>query len=158
MEASFRGRYGVRPPGRNSIPSALSGGVDGYESCRCRSGRAALPLIVYIIPHLPFFVKRGLTGRAGCGTMRTETTAEKNRERGVSIPVDSNLAERAVKPFVIGRKNWLFSTSVKGADTSARIYSILNTALLNGLNAEEYLVKVFRSPGELILPFQTKAE
>lgn len=82
----------------------------------------------------------------------------KNRERGVSIPVDNNLAERAVKPFVIGRKNWLFSTSVKGADTSAKIYSILNTALLNGLNAEEYLVKVFRSPGELILPFQTKAE
>ena len=74
------------------------------------------------------------------------------------IPVDNNLAERAVKPFVIGRKNWLFSTSVKGADTSAKIYSILNTALLNGLNAEEYLVKVFRSPGELILPFQTKTE
>jgi len=69
------------------------------------------------------------------------------------IPVDNNLAERAVKPFVIGRKNWLFSTSVKGADTSAKIYSILNTALLNGWNAEEYLVKVFRSPGELILPF-----
>ena len=39
-----------------------------------------------------------------------------------------------------------------------KIYSILNTALLNGLNAEEYLVKVFRSPGELLLPFQTKTE
>ena len=74
------------------------------------------------------------------------------------IPVDNNLAERAVKPFVIGRKNWLFSTSVKGADTSAKIYSVLNTAMLNGLNAEEYLVKVFRSPGELILPFQSKTE
>ena len=74
------------------------------------------------------------------------------------IPVDNNLAERAVKPFVIGRKNWLFSTSVRGAETSAIIYSILNTAMLNGLNAEAYLTNVFKSQGKLLLPFKTETE
>lgn len=74
------------------------------------------------------------------------------------IPVDNNLAERAVKPFVIGRKNWLFSTSVRGAETSAIIYSVLNTAMLNGLNAEAFLTNVFRSQGKLILPFKTETE
>ena len=42
------------------------------------------------------------------------------------IPIDNNLAEIAVKPFVIGRKNRLFSTSPKGADASAAAYSIIN--------------------------------
>ncbi len=56
------------------------------------------------------------------------------------------------------RSRFPFSMSVKGADTSAKTYSVLNTALLNGLDVEEDLAKVFRSPGELILPFQSKTE
>ena len=71
-----------------------------------------------------------------------------------NIPIDNNIAERAVKPFVIGRKNWLFSTSVKGAQASAMAYSIINTADANGLNIREYLTSVFSHPGELILPFK----
>lgn len=72
------------------------------------------------------------------------------------VPIDNNMAERAVKPFVIGRKNWLFSTSVKGAEASAMAYSIINTADANGLNTREYLTNVFTHPGELILPFKTE--
>lgn len=68
--------------------------------------------------------------------------------------IDNNIAERAVKPFVIGRKNWLFSTSVKGAQASAMAYSIINTADANELNIREYLTSVFSHPGELILPFK----
>ena len=59
------------------------------------------------------------------------------------IPIDNNLAERAVKPFVIGRKNWLFSTSPKGADASAMAYSIINTAQANGMDAKKYLTTIF---------------
>lgn len=44
------------------------------------------------------------------------------------IPIGNNLAERMVKPFVIGRKSWLYSTSPKGSDASAAAYSIINTA------------------------------
>jgi len=60
------------------------------------------------------------------------------------IPLDNNLAERTVKPFVIGRKNWLFSKSPHGADASAMIYSVLLTAHDNGLNVREFLTNLFK--------------
>ena len=63
--------------------------------------------------------------------------------KNANVPIDNNLAERTVKPFVIGRKNWLFSTSPKGAQASAIIYSVMNTAHANGLDVKEYLNTVF---------------
>ncbi|HDS1769148.1 TPA: IS66 family transposase, partial [Pseudomonas putida] len=48
------------------------------------------------------------------------------------LPIDNNLAERAIKPFVIGRKAWLFSDTPKGATASAQIYSLVETAKVNG--------------------------
>jgi len=53
------------------------------------------------------------------------------------------LAERSIKPFVIGRKNWLFSNSQKGATASAVIYSIIGTAKQNQLNPLLYLTYLF---------------
>lgn len=61
-----------------------------------------------------------------------------------AVPLDNNAAERTVKPFVIGRKNWLFSTSPKGADASAMIYSVINTAFENGINIQSYLTQLFK--------------
>ena len=61
------------------------------------------------------------------------------------IEISNNRAENAIRPFVVGRKNWLFSDSPKGAEASAMLYSLLVSAKMNGLNAEEYLVKLFRS-------------
>ena len=40
------------------------------------------------------------------------------------VPISNNLAENAIRPFVLGRKNWLFSDSVKGAESSAIVYSL----------------------------------
>ena len=51
----------------------------------------------------------------------------------------NNASERTVKDFVIGRKNWLFSNSVEGADASSVIYSIVATAKVNGVNVYHYL-------------------
>ena len=48
------------------------------------------------------------------------------------LPIDNNAAERAIKPFVIGRKAWLFSDTPKGATASAQIYSLVETAKVNG--------------------------
>lgn len=48
------------------------------------------------------------------------------------LPIDNNRAERAIRPFVIGRKNWLFSDTPKGATASAQIYSLIETAKANG--------------------------
>jgi hypothetical protein len=57
--------------------------------------------------------------------------------------IDNNRAERSIKPFVIGRKNWLFCNSPKGAHASAVIYSIIETAKENKLNPYAYLNFLF---------------
>jgi len=55
------------------------------------------------------------------------------------LELSNNRAERSVKPFVIGRKNWLFCDSVRGAVSSAVAFSIIETAKENGLKPFEYL-------------------
>ena len=58
-------------------------------------------------------------------------------------PIDNNRAENAIRPFVIGRKNWLFSQSVRGAKASANLYSLIETAKASGLEPMAYLMTVF---------------
>ncbi|VAW97098.1 Mobile element protein [hydrothermal vent metagenome] len=53
--------------------------------------------------------------------------------------IDNNLAENAIRPFVVGRKNWLFGQSVKGVKASANLYSLIETAKANGLEPYAYL-------------------
>ena len=59
------------------------------------------------------------------------------------IQLSNNLAEQSIKPFLIGRKNWLFSNTANGANASVIIYSVIQTALLNNLKPEKYLEYVF---------------
>ena len=76
------------------------------------------------------------------------------------LAIDNNRAERAIKPFVIGRKNWLFSQTATGANASAILYSIIETAKANDLNVFEYVMKgleLLSQPEaniELLLPWQ----
>jgi transposase len=56
-----------------------------------------------------------------------------------NLNIDNNRAERAIKPFVIGRKNWLFSNTANGAQASATLYSMIETAKANGLVPYDYL-------------------
>lgn len=51
-------------------------------------------------------------------------------------------AENAIRPFVLGRKAWLFSTSTGGAEASAVIYSLVETAKANNIEPHRYLSKV----------------
>ena len=55
------------------------------------------------------------------------------------LNIDNNRAERAIKPFVIGRKNWLFNINHQGAETSAMLYSMIETAKANDLIVFDYL-------------------
>ncbi|MGH8436586.1 MAG: IS66 family transposase [Pseudomonas sp.] len=55
------------------------------------------------------------------------------------LPIDNNPAERAIRPFVIGRKAWLFSDTPKGATASAQLYSLVETAKANGQEPYAYL-------------------
>jgi len=61
------------------------------------------------------------------------------------LEIDNNRCERSVKPFVIGRKNWLFANTPKGANASALIYSIVITAKENGLRPAAYLQYLFET-------------
>ena len=53
--------------------------------------------------------------------------------------LSNNAAENAIRPFTVGRKNWLFADTPKGASASAAIYSLVETAKANGLNVYAYL-------------------
>jgi len=55
------------------------------------------------------------------------------------LSIDNNRAEQAIRPFVVGRKNWLFANTPRGAAASATIYSIVTTAKANNLRPYEYL-------------------
>lgn len=60
-----------------------------------------------------------------------------------AYPIDNNAAERAIRPFTIGRKNWMFAKSQSGATASANLYSLVETAKANGVNPYDYLKMVF---------------
>lgn len=81
------------------------------------------------------------------------------------LEIDNNRCENALRPFVTGRKNWLFSDSVKGAQASANLYSLIETAKANKLEPYAYLRRVFTAlPGaatvadiEALLPWALPA-
>lgn len=65
------------------------------------------------------------------------------------LSIDNNSAERAIKNFAAGRRNWLFAKSIRGANASALVYSIAETALLNGLKPYLYLTYVLEKLPQL---------
>ena len=82
------------------------------------------------------------------------------------LSIDNNPAENAIRPFVIGRKNWLFSDTQDGAVASANFYTMVETAKANGLNPYAYLKHVFTElpkaerveDMEALLPWNVSAE
>ncbi len=80
------------------------------------------------------------------------------------LRIDNNLTENSIRPFVIGRKNWLFCDSVAGANASANLYSLIETAKANGIEPYRYLRKIFTELPkanslediEALLPFEQK--
>ena len=60
-----------------------------------------------------------------------------------NIPIDNNPAENAIRPFVVGRKNWLHAGSPRGAKASAMIYTLIETAKANKQEPRQYLAQLF---------------
>ena len=71
------------------------------------------------------------------------------------LEMSNNRAERSIKPFVMGRKNWLFANTPAGAQASAVIYSLIETAKETGLDPYKYLLWVLREAPKL---FETDRE
>jgi transposase len=59
------------------------------------------------------------------------------------LEIDNNACERAIRPFVIGRRNWLFADTPAGATASANLYSLIETAKANGHEPYRYLRHLF---------------
>ena len=96
----------------------------------------------YINIEIKDALPRSPLGKALEYAQKTVPTMKNILEDG-SLEVDNNAAERSIKPFVIGRKNWLFANTSKGARASATIYSIIETAKANNLKIERYLIYLF---------------
>jgi len=60
------------------------------------------------------------------------------------LRIDNNFIENKIRPFALGRKNWLFANTPKGAHASASLYSLIETAKANHLNPFRYLHKIFQ--------------
>ena len=73
-------------------------------------------------------------GYQGYNNFPAETYLEDGR-----CSFTNNLSENAIRPFAVGRKNWLFSNSVEGANASAVVYTMVEMAKAHGLNIYEYL-------------------
>ena len=58
------------------------------------------------------------------------------------VDISNNPVENAIRPFVVGRKNWLFSDTVKGAVASSVVYSLVETAKANGVEPYAYLLRL----------------
>ena len=55
------------------------------------------------------------------------------------VDVSNNTAENAIRPFVVGRKNWLFYDTAKGAEAGAIVYTLVESTKANGLEPRKYL-------------------
>ncbi len=92
------------------------------------------------------------------GLLKTALTYAVETEQGIQnilldgrLELDNNRSENKIRSLVIGRKNWLFSFTEKGARTTCAYYSLLKTAIENGLNPEEYLEFLFTEFGSKVI-------
>ena len=81
------------------------------------------------------------------GKLKDAVTYAQNQKAHLSaflehgeIEISNNQVENAIRPFVVGRKGWLFADTPQGAEASAIIYSLMETAKANSLRLDDYLL------------------
>lgn len=97
---------------------------------------------IWLKENAPVIPPKSLLGKAFNYTLSQWPRLVKYLDTGF-VRMDNNLIENAIRPFVIGRKNWLFSVSPEGARASALFYSLIETAKANGLEPSKYLKYLF---------------
>lgn len=85
---------------------------------------------------------KSLLGKAIYYLIEQEPWLRRYLEDG-RLEIDNNRAERSIKPFVMSRKNFLFANTPSGARSSAVVFSLIQTAIVNGLDPYRYLTYVF---------------
>ena len=108
---------------------------------------ASVPVLAelhaWMLKHAPLVTPTSALGPALAYMGNLWPQLTRYTERG-DLPIDNNRCENAIRPFVIGRKAWLFSDTPPGAHASAVIYSLVQTAKANGLEPYTWLRRVLR--------------
>ena len=170
----------VQPKGKRGLADeavALIGKLYGIERDHKDSDDAgrflarqlhSLPALealhVWLEKTLPEVTPKSALGTALAYLQKYWTRLVRYTERG-DLPIDNNRCENAIRPFVVGRKAWLFSDTPAGATASAVIYSLVQTAKANGLEPYAWLRRVMRDlpkaktvdEVEALLPWNLKA-
>ncbi|KVD78075.1 transposase [Burkholderia ubonensis] len=95
-----------------------------------------------LVEHLPTVVPSSLLGKA-LQYMSGQWPKLVRYVGNGNWPISNNRCENAIRPFVVGRKGWLFSDTVAGAQASANLYSLVETCKANGVEPYRYLVWLF---------------
>lgn len=153
--------------GRADVAIALIGKLYGVERAQANSDveareRARQERSVAVLGQLREWLEesalkvppKGALGKAVHYALEYWPELARYVENG-AWPIDNNVAENAIRPFVIGRKAWMFSDSQRGARASANLYSLIETAKANGREPYRYLCWLFErlptTPAEEIL-------
>ncbi len=125
------------------IEEAISGLDPGerYAARQKESKTLVDKLFINWTKYLKDLPKKSATGLAINYALNNEAALKRFLDDG-KIEIDNNAAERAMRAIALGRKNWLFAGSDAGGETAAAIYTITETAKLNGINPWEYLKQV----------------
>ena len=113
-----------------------------YEIRQRRSAPLLNAFRQWLDEHLPIVPPRSALGKAMQYAHKQWDKLTAYTQDG-RLKIDNNLTENAIRPFVIGRKNWLFCDSVAGANARANLYSLIETAKANKIEPYGYLRKVF---------------
>ena len=108
-----------------------------------RSVPALVTLHEWMKNTLPVVMSHSALGSALSYMNKYWSRLTRYTERG-DLPIDNNRCENAIRPFVVGRKGWLFSDTPAGAHSSAVIYSLVQTAKANGVEPYAWLRRVMR--------------
>lgn len=115
-----------------------------HQLRRVRSVQVLAQIEALVLQHLHSVLPQSLLGRALHYLHGQWPKLVRFVDDG-RYPLDNNTAENAIRPFVIGRKNWLFSDSVGGANASANLYSLIESAKANGIEPYRYLRQLFQA-------------
>ncbi len=125
---------------------------DRYGARQSRSVGILAELQAWLQKHQSLVTPKSALGTAMAYMGNLWSRLTRYTERG-DLPIDNNACENAIRPFVMGRKAWLFSDTPAGAHASAVIYSLVQTAKANGLEPYAWLRRVLRD-----LPAATTVE
>lgn len=113
--------------------------LDEKQATRLNKAKPLLDdLQQYLMDNQPNIPPKSLLGQAVSYTLN-QWPKILNYLKNSRLDISNNLSERAIKPFVIGRKGWLFASSVDGANAAATIFSIIETCKYHKVEPYDYL-------------------